>query len=136
VSVGEKDVCRVVMEEAGDWRLRSFERSFRRNLCGTKNLIVRHGKEMFDFEKTLCGCSVHRNTELSIAACSLLRDRNSPDFQHLSGGFGFRYAKGRKRGGRRATETATDRRGEEEERRRGGWNDRMEDSDQAGVRMS
>ena len=32
VSAGEKEVCRVVIVEAGDCRFRSFERSFRRSL--------------------------------------------------------------------------------------------------------
>ena len=32
VSAGEKDVCKAVIEDAGDSRLRSFERSFRRIL--------------------------------------------------------------------------------------------------------
>lgn len=67
VSAGEKEVWRAVIEEAGDWRLRSLERSFRRIRCGTKSLIVRHGKEMLDFEKTLGGCSFHSSIGLSIA---------------------------------------------------------------------
>jgi hypothetical protein len=76
VSTGEKDVCSAVMDDAGDSRLRSFERSFRRKRCGKKSLMVHHGNEMLDLEKTLCGCSVHDSTALTMAFCSLARDAN------------------------------------------------------------
>lgn len=58
VSVGEKEVWREVMAEAGDCRVRIFERSFRRNLCGTRTCIERHGSEIFALVKTPCGRSV------------------------------------------------------------------------------
>ena len=50
VSTGLKEVCRAVMEEAGDWRFRIFERSFRRILWGTRSFNDRHGSCTFDFE--------------------------------------------------------------------------------------
>jgi hypothetical protein len=43
VSVGEKEVCREVIEDAGDCRFRSFDLNFRLNLCGTSNCIDLHG---------------------------------------------------------------------------------------------
>lgn len=45
MSAGERDVCRAVMDEVGDCRLRSrdlVERSLRRILCGTSVLIDGH----------------------------------------------------------------------------------------------
>jgi hypothetical protein len=43
VCAGENDVCRAVIEDAGDWRFRSFDLSFRLNRCGTRSCIDRHG---------------------------------------------------------------------------------------------
>lgn len=43
VSTGETEVCRAEIEDAGDCLPFSFDRIFRRNLCGTNNAINFHG---------------------------------------------------------------------------------------------
>ncbi len=43
VSAGENEVCSAVIEDAGDWRLRSFDLILRRILWGTSSCIDRHG---------------------------------------------------------------------------------------------
>lgn len=79
MSTGEKEVWRVVIDDAGDCRLRNFERSFRRNLLGMKSFIVRHGKVMLDLEKTLCGWSFHDITGLSIGTLEVSHETDATE---------------------------------------------------------
>ncbi len=44
MSDGERDVCRAVMDDAGDCRFRNEERNRRRNRWGMKRGIAGHGK--------------------------------------------------------------------------------------------
>jgi hypothetical protein len=59
VYVGEKDVCSAAIEDAGDWRFRSFDLSLRRNLWGTRSCIDRHGTWKCDFKNVPCCPSFH-----------------------------------------------------------------------------
>lgn len=43
VSTGEKEVCNLDMDEVGERRLRSLDRSLRRMRCGTRSWNERHG---------------------------------------------------------------------------------------------
>jgi hypothetical protein len=54
VWVGEKEVCKVVIEDAGDCRFRSLDLSRRRNLWGTRSCIDRHGICMWIVENLPC----------------------------------------------------------------------------------
>ena len=50
VSDGDRDVWREDNDDAGDCLVLSFERSFRRNLCGTSICNDRHGSETLGLE--------------------------------------------------------------------------------------
>jgi hypothetical protein len=64
VSRGFMEVWRAVIEEAGDCRLRIFDRSFRRILWGTRSFNDRHGSCTFAFAKAP---SCHEGDEACMA---------------------------------------------------------------------
>lgn len=55
------------MEEAGDWRLRSLERSLRRILWGTSSCIDRHGSWNCALDSRFLGWSFQASRGLCIA---------------------------------------------------------------------
>jgi hypothetical protein len=65
VWAGEKDVCKLVIEDVGDCRFRSFDLSLRRILCGTRSCIDRHG---------ICIC-----TEGNLPCCLSFQDGRVAD---------------------------------------------------------
>ena len=63
----------MVREEAGDCLLRSFDRNFRRSLCGTITWIERHGTAaMVFFAKLAGGLPVH--ADIFLMASSLANE--------------------------------------------------------------